>query len=223
MGNIDFREPNVQIAGMVIFVSLAIGYIFFFSGILPFGYKTRAAEIATFEEEYETISADLMKAKQTASRLPQVKAEYEELNESWAEAKTLLPTQKEMAELLSQVTVAGQRSGVDFHLFEPRPPAPREIYMENPIEVTVQGGYHDIGTFLARVSNLPRIVNVKTIDLKNVSNPSDSELPDVVEAQLQMAAYTLMTPEQRQAAAARQQQGSATPGQRPKGGSRRGH
>jgi type IV pilus assembly protein PilO len=221
MGNIDFRDPNVQIAGVVIFAALAIGYVFFLSSILPFGFKVRSGEIASLEAEYEQLSADLMKAKQTASRLPQVKAEYDQLSKNWEETKSLLPTEKEMAELLTQVTVAGQRTGVDFHLFQPRPPAPREIYMENPIEVTVQGGYHDIGSFLGRVSNLPRIVNVKSIDLKNVSNPSGSELPDVVEAHLQLAAYTLMSEEQRAAAAAQASQPQSV--RKPRGGNRGGH
>ena len=221
MGNIDFRDPNVQIAGVVVFAALAIGYVFFLSSILPFGHMVRAAEIAALESEYEKLSADLMKAKQTASRLPQVQAEYELLSENWEETKSLLPTEKEMAELLTQVTVAGQRTGVEFLLFQPRPPAPREIYLENPIEVSVQGGYHDIGNFLGRVSNLPRIISVKSIDLKNVSNPSGSELPDVVEAHLQLAAYTLMSEEQRMAAAANS--APPQPAQNARGGKRGGH
>ncbi|MCA9753017.1 MAG: type 4a pilus biogenesis protein PilO [Gemmatimonadetes bacterium] len=191
MGNIDFKDQNVQIAGLVIFVSLVIVYVFFFSAMLPFGFKARGEEIARLETEYEKLSADLMKAKQTASRLPQVKAEYEALATKWEEAKTLLPTEKEMAELLSQVTVAGQRSGVDFLNFEPKAPVAREIYLENPIDVKVQGGYHEIGLFLGRMSNLPRIVNVKSIDLKNVTNPDDPEAPDLVEASMSLAAYVL--------------------------------
>ncbi|MGQ0722432.1 MAG: type 4a pilus biogenesis protein PilO [Candidatus Eiseniibacteriota bacterium] len=192
MANIDFRDPNVQIAGLVCFVAVAVAGVFFLTPLLPFGFKPKAEQIATLEREYEEISADLMKAKQTASRLPQVQAEYEQLVARWEEAKTLLPTEKEMAELLTQVTVAGQRSGVDFVLFEPKPPVPRDIYQENAIAVTVQGGYHEIGLFLGRVSNLPRIVNVNQIDMKNVVNPNDKDLPQMVEASLQFAAYTLL-------------------------------
>jgi type IV pilus assembly protein PilO len=221
MGNIDFREPNVQIAGLVIFVSLVIVYAFFFTSMLPFGFKPRAVAIGQLEADYEEISADLMKAKQTASRLPQVKEEYEALAEKWEEAKTLLPTEKEMAELLSQVTVAGQRSGVDFLHFEPKPAVPRDIYMENPIEVQVQGGYHEIGLFLGRMSNLPRIINVKSIDMKSVKNPADAELPDVVEASMSLAAYTLMDQSARAAQAAQNQPKPAAPAQ-PRGG-RGGH
>lgn len=196
MGNIDFRDPNVQIAGLVIFVSLIVAFVFFVSGMLPFGFQPRATAIAALEADYEAISADLMKAKQTASRLPQVKAEHDELVARWEEAKLLLPTEKEMAELLTQVTVAGQRSGVDFVLFEPRPPVPRDIYLENPIAVTIEGGYHEIGMFLGRLSNLSRIVNVNRIDMKNVADPAGTELPEIVEASLDLSAYVLMTDQQ---------------------------
>jgi type IV pilus assembly protein PilO len=163
MGKIDLRDPSVQIALIVTLCAITIGHVFFLTEMLPFGYQKRDREIATLEAEYETLSADLMKAKQTASRLPQVRAEHDELAQQWEEAKNLLPTQQEVAELLSQVTVAGQRSGVEFLLFEPKASVPREIYMENPIDVTVQGGFHSIGEFLERLSSLPRIVNVQNV------------------------------------------------------------
>ncbi|MBZ0269930.1 type 4a pilus biogenesis protein PilO, partial [bacterium] len=197
MGNIDFRDPNVQIAGMVVFVSLVIGYVFFFSSLMPFGFKERSTQIGQLQTEYEELSADLMKAKQTASRLPQVREEYEQLSAKWDEAKTLLPTEKEMADLLAQVTVAGQRSGVNFLLFEPKPAAPRDIYMENPIEIQVEGSYHQIGMFMSRTSNLPRIINVNAIEMKNIPNPIDKDGADLVQATMQMSAYTLLSEAQR--------------------------
>jgi type IV pilus assembly protein PilO len=127
-----------------------------------------------------------------------------------------------MAQLLTQVTVAGQRSGVEFLLFEPRPPAPRDIYVENPVQVKVNGGYHEIGMFLSRTSNLPRIINVNSIELKNAPNKDDPDAPDVVEATLHMAAYTLLSEEQRAA-----QQAAAQAGKpvvvKPKGGRSGGH
>jgi Tfp pilus assembly protein PilO len=52
----------------------------------------------------------------------------------------------------------------------------------------VNGGYHEIGMFLSRTSNLPRIINVNSIELKNAPNKNDPDAPDVVEATLHMAA-----------------------------------
>jgi type IV pilus assembly protein PilO len=219
MGNIDFRDPDVQIAGMIIFVALAIAYMFFLTPLVPFGYRARAQEISELRAEYETLSADVMKAKQTASRLPQVQEEYDALAGEWEEAKNLLPTQKEMAQLLSQVTVAGQRAGVEFLLFEPKPATPRDIYLENPIEVGVQGGYHEIGKFLGRLSNLPRIINVGAVDMKSVTNPADNALPDFVEASMTLTAYTLLSEEDRARNATPKPKAPA----KPKGGRRGGH
>jgi len=221
MGNIDLRDPNIQVAFMVTLVAITIAHVFFMTEMLPFGFQRRGQEIANLEHEYEVLSADLMKAKQTASRLPQVRAEYEALSAQWDEAKGMLPTQQEMAEVLSQVTVAGQRSGVDFLLFEPKPAAPREIYFEHPIDVTVAGGYHQVGMFLSRVSNLPRIINVNSVDLKNVTDPDDPEGNEIVEASMSLAAYTLnpggAAPAPEPTAGARR---APAP---PKGGQRGGH
>jgi type IV pilus assembly protein PilO len=91
------------------------------------------------------------------------------------------------------VTVAGQRSNVEFLLFQPQPATPHEIYLEHPIDVTVTGGYHEVGMFLSRVSNLPRIINVNSVDMKNVADSEDEDAPDVVEATMSLAAYTLNT------------------------------
>jgi type IV pilus assembly protein PilO len=193
MGKIDLRDPSVQIALIVTLCAITIGHVFFLTDFLPFGYQKRQTDIATLESEYENLSADLMKAKQTASRLPQVRAEFEALSTQWEEAKGLLPTEQEMAEVLSHVTVAGQRSNVEFLLFQPQPATPHEIYLEHPIDVTVTGGYHEVGMFLSRVSNLPRIINVNSVDMKNVKDPDseDEDAPEVVEATMSLAAYTL--------------------------------
>lgn len=225
MGKIDFRDPNIQVAGMIILVSLAGAYVFFVANMLPFGYQARAEAITKLEAEYEALSADLMKAKQTASRLPQVRAEYEAISAKWDETKKLLPAEKEMAELLSQITVAGQRSGVEFLLFEPQPAVPRDIYSENPIKLQILGGYHEVGTFLGRVSNLPRIVNVKSINLKSVQDQSQEDAPDLVEAELQMMAYTLLSEEERARAQqlSNQQQGQNTQGAANPRRANRGH
>jgi type IV pilus assembly protein PilO len=211
MAKLDLRDPNTQVAAVIVFVAVAIGYVFFIADFLPFGFRQKAAAIATLEQEYEKVSADLMKAKQSASRLPKVQAELALIEKQWDEAKKLLPESKQMPELLTQVTLAGQRSRVDFMNFEPQPVQVKQIYAENPINVTVQGGYHDVGAFLGRVANLPRIVNVRSVDLKSIPNPNDPELPGLVEAAMQMSAYTLLSEQERAQIAAQEQAAPAGP------------
>ena len=40
----------------------------------------------------------------------------------------------------------------------PRPPVPGDVLVEIPYDVQVQGDYHEVGRFLARVVSFPRVV-----------------------------------------------------------------
>ena len=53
MAKIDLRDPNNQIAAVIVFFSLAIGYVFFIADFLPFGFRQKAAVIAKLEQDYE--------------------------------------------------------------------------------------------------------------------------------------------------------------------------
>ena len=40
-----------------------------------------------------------------------------------------------------------------------------EFYIEQPIQVEVQGNYHDFGTFVSGVASLPRIVTLHDFEI----------------------------------------------------------
>ncbi|MCC7125255.1 MAG: type 4a pilus biogenesis protein PilO, partial [Acidobacteria bacterium] len=46
--------------------------------------------------------------------------------------------------------------------------AVKELHAEWPIELEVEGAYHNVGQFLDKVSKLPRIINVGTMELTSV-------------------------------------------------------
>jgi type IV pilus assembly protein PilO len=49
--------------------------------------------------------------------------------------------------------------------FEPRAVANRDLHAEWPIGLKLEGNYHDLGSFLERVSKFPRIINVGGIKI----------------------------------------------------------
>jgi len=184
----NIREPRNQkliLAGIGV---AAIGYLYFFSTFVPFGHRKVAAEKNQLEEQYKQLSADLSKARQSLNNLDEVERQYQVITTRWEVATKLLPEQREVANLLRKVTLVGQQAGVDFELFKPKPQIPGEIYTENPVEVKVVGGYHQIGSFLAEVANLDRIVNVTGLSLKSLEEGTEAK---TVEAAFQATAYTL--------------------------------
>jgi type IV pilus assembly protein PilO len=122
------------------------------------------------------------------NRLPELKKEFALLNQKWSVAQELLPTQKEVASLLRKVTIAGQESGVKFVLFKPSEPHPTPDFTENPVQVTITGGFHHAGSFLAEIAELSRLVNVSQLRLKGFDK---GELDDTVQAEFVATAYTL--------------------------------
>ena len=51
--------------------------------------------------------------------------------------------------------------------------AKKTLHAEWPIGLKLEGSYHDVGSFLERVSKFPRIINVGDIKLEARTNQSD--------------------------------------------------
>jgi type IV pilus assembly protein PilO len=207
----NLREPKTQRIVFGVIGLAAAGYVYFGTTILPFNYPVRKARIQALEAEHEKLSAEVEKARKVVGDLARLEAEYERLHDQWLSAQELLPEAKEMPDLLRQVTTAGSRAGVEFALFEPGAPAQKEFHAELPISVKVRGNYHQVGSFLGRLSNLERIVNVsevtmvepaekttkkKTSTRKKKVNEAPKNDPvmksnNTVEASFTLTAYTL--------------------------------
>ncbi len=193
----DFKDPQIQKAIIIGILVVIVGYVFFFSSFLPFFFQPNKARIESLTSDYEKMSAELEKARQTVGNLAMLEAEYNRLHHKWVAAQGLLPRDKEVARLLRKVTRAGNQAGLSFTLFEPQSPVPREFITENPVKIIVHGQYHQLGIFLSKVSNLDRIVNVtklhitKTDDKKRKKNDKVGR-HDTIEAEMVISAYTLL-------------------------------
>ena len=170
----SLRDPKTQRILLTVVITAILMWGFFVSSILPFGYQPRAKQTKELRAEYEKASAELEKARRTVGNLPQLERESAELQKKWEQAEDLLPSDKEVADLLTQVTRAGEQSGVEFEMFRPRQPTPREFFNENPVEVKVTAGFHQLGMFLSRIANLPRLVNVGELTLVG-NKPKDKK------------------------------------------------
>lgn len=187
--DIDVKDPKLlRWAGSVLVV-LVVVPMYFMSASYPFTYKSGQAKVESLEARHQKLSRDLEKARLLVRNLDRVEQEYNTLHEQWQVAQTLLPDENQMPELLRKVTAAGQQSGVAFTLFKPQVPTPKGFYADNPIEVSIEGGYHQTGIFLSRLANLNRIINVSRVHMKGVDNQDEKNF--MVKADMVLTAYTL--------------------------------
>ncbi len=208
----NLKEPKTQRIVFGVIGLAAAGYVYFGTTFLPFNYPVRKARIEALEKEHEKLAAEVEKARRVVGDLARLEAEYERLHDQWLSAQELLPEEKEMPDLLRQVTMAGSRAGIEFALFQPGAQVAKEFHSEHPVTVTVRGNYHQVGSFLGRLSNMERIVNVSSLNLgqpketKNKKKTSTKKKKadegagkgmamrsnNTVEAKFTLTAYTLM-------------------------------
>lgn len=189
MANLDLKSPAVQKLTLAIFLAGAALGFFYFTHFLPFGFQNGKEHLATLKADYEKKSSELARARASVADLPRFEAEYDQLHQRWELASELLPADRQLSVLLRKITLAGQQTGVQFVMFKPAGQKPSEYHTEMPVQISVTGNYHDVGSFLAELSNMRRIVTVSNLKLTTNQKSEDGSTT----AEFVASAYSLNT------------------------------
>jgi len=165
MPRIDLKSPAVLKTALSVLLCAAVMWVFFFTHFVPFGFQNHREQIENLKADLEKKSTELARARATVADLPRFEAEYAQLHDQWAAAAELLPADREVAGLLRRITLAAQQTGVEFSVFRPAGMATQQHYVEIPLELSVYGEYHQIGSFLAELANMRRILTVSKLHL----------------------------------------------------------
>ncbi|MBF0339709.1 MAG: type 4a pilus biogenesis protein PilO [Magnetococcales bacterium] len=152
------RLKALHKAGIVLGIlgAIAAGYWQFFFKDLQESIDTLNREVA---QQEETIHSRQMMLKQ----LPALRKELAELKLQEAEAARKLPSKKEIPALLTDISNAGHEQGLTFLLFAPKPELPADIHAEVPVEMQIQGAWHETALFMQAIARMPRIVTINDI------------------------------------------------------------
>jgi len=189
MAGLDLKNQAVLKVILSVVLAVFVLAVFFFTHFLPFGYPNGRDRLSALKAEYEKKSTELARARAAVADLPRFEAEYELLHQRWAMAAELLPTERQLAVLLRKISLAGQQTGVTFVMFKPAPARAETYYTTMPIDIMVFGGYHQVGSFLAELANLRRIVTVSNMRL--TSNTKGDGLA-TTSASMTASAYSLI-------------------------------
>jgi type IV pilus assembly protein PilO len=150
----------MQVGLFVALSAAAVGNFWYF-------YADKAmADIAAREAQLATVNQTIERGLNTAKRLPEFRREVESLEAQLDRLRAVLPEEQDVGDLLRRVQAMATQSRLTIRGFTPRPVTRRQMHAEWPIGLQLEGTYHDLGTFLERVSKFPRIINVGTIHIK---------------------------------------------------------
>ena len=174
-----------------------------------FYVKPAQESLTQREAQLATLRADIQRGLATARRLPEFRRQVADLEAQLDRLRPVLPTEKDVADLLRRIQGMATQSNLAIRGFAPQAVATRQMYAEWPIGLQIEGTYHNLGSFLERVSKFPRIINVTGIHIKAKDNggPGDS-----ITAECTATTFVLIEPKGAPAAPA----GTAAPGAAPK-------
>ena len=129
-------------------------------------------QIAQRQTRLETLEADVLKAQSVAARLPAAEREVRSLEAQLRETEAVLPEEKDPQDVLRNLHEMASESLLDIASFKPQAAVPRAQYTEWPIELGVEGGYHDLGRFFDRIASMPRLMSVSDLEIRTQSRPN---------------------------------------------------
>ncbi len=124
------------------------------------------------ETRLQQLETEIKALEVTANKLQEFQREVQLLEAKLETLKRILPPEKETPDLMRRVQYLATQSSLSIKVFTPAAVATKEFYQEVPINVSVEGTYHNLGAFCDRVSRLSRLVNLGTIKIKSMQNPT---------------------------------------------------
>ncbi len=159
--------PKQQRLILVAILFVAVIGLFFF-----YPYRANSKQIAGLSKKIEELDRQIIVNKSLAEKKDELLSKNAELQDKLLEVQRKFPTSSEVTDLLKQVSVLGQQSGLDFRLWKPRNKvkSPSNLYYEIPVEMELTGGYHEVAIFFDRISKLSRIVNITDLSMSKRGN-----------------------------------------------------
>jgi type IV pilus assembly protein PilO len=124
--------------------------------------------------QLQSLQAEVARGALTARRLPEFRREVGGLEAQLERLRTVLPEEKDVADLLRRIQAMATESNLTIRGFTPQAVAAKEMYAEWPIGLQVDGTYHNLGGFLERISKFPRIINVTAIKIRTKDTQTDA-------------------------------------------------
>lgn len=158
-------------------ILISAGFFTLLAGVfIYFFFWPKLEKINSLTANLKEIDKKLTTAKRNAADLKKFQAKMKEAEAQFKLAMKKLPEKEEIPSLLTSISDSGQRVGMDFLLFEPKPEKRKEFYAEIPVAMSIKADYHNLAIFFDQVARLSRIVNIRDINIGLTKAKNTNEL-----------------------------------------------
>jgi len=132
-------------------------------------YRDTSTRLEKLQAQEFELQRRLTEVRSVAANLHEFEEEIAQLELKLSKVLRQLPDKKELEILLTDISNAGKKSGIEIKSFKRLAEVGQGFYAEVPIAIELEGGYHDVARFFDMLSKLPRIVNMGSLKMKVAS------------------------------------------------------
>lgn len=142
----------------LIYVLVALVFAF----TMYFPANNELSDLATNEKN---LKRQKVLVEQRVSNKEGFDKKLEELTKDLKNALKELPNNREIPGLLKGISTLGRKVGLEVRQFTPLPEEKREYVAAVPVEIEVEGSFHEVAMFFDNLSKMNRIVYVQDIEM----------------------------------------------------------
>jgi type IV pilus assembly protein PilO len=159
------EKPWYYALGIGVFVAALLA-----GAVHWFYFKPLQEEIANKKVELEGLNQEIAKGRAAERKLAQFREEVKRLELELSKLLQILPSKRNTEELIKRIETLTRQGDFTLKKFTPAEFVQKEFYAEWPIEIQVEGTYHNLALFFDRMSRFSRIVNVEDMNVKSLDN-----------------------------------------------------
>lgn len=128
-------------------------------------YKAQFEEYGKLTEEVEKLNGLILEQRRIVRNLPKFREEIDELDAKLNVVLQELPDKSQIETLLNSISVLAIDSGLEVTQFATQREELREFVAARPVNIELEGTFHQLATFFDEVAHLSRVVNVDNIEI----------------------------------------------------------
>lgn len=140
------------------------------AGIYGFLVRDRLDALAQATAQQPRLLTAFQDKATQAARLDLIETQIAGLDGQMKQLQARLPTRAEVPRLLDGISDAALDNGLIIEAIRLASPEPKKHFIEQPVEIEVIGGFHQLGRFLADMAALSRIVTQHDFTLEPVDD-----------------------------------------------------
>src|SRR5262245_25315368 len=135
-----------------------------------FVFKPKQEAIAAKKVELEGLKQEIAKGRAAERKLAQFREEVKRLELELAKLLQILPSKRNTEELIKRIETLTRQGDFTLLKFTPGEFIQKDFYAEWPIDIQIQGTYHNLALFFDRMSRFSRIINVEDMKIQALEN-----------------------------------------------------